>query len=345
MPILDPPKLNQIEIQQNKTFFTQFLKDRFKTAKIPEALIASLLDSCEKHGIWLPGLSPIVQNRFITILTLAITQQPTNALNIIFNTLLHAIQEERNYLQSQFAKHGGNQNQSGFQLPIANHEGQYKSVRSHYWLQAEDITAATQALSHISKIFVHPPIAKIDNRINATVTDQLQTSGAEVAYVPVSYENGHWMLEIYTTQNGTIKHQHYDPPGDGKCGDHVVNQMYTDASSRGLYEGHIGLTGLAETTQIRKQTIAIITDHNLVKKSKPADNSDTITQPHHLFGRSTFKQLCDEWNQRANIVIDRIQNSLEKDRIAEWTKFTQAAEKQGVIDSSSPKLGTTANRI
>lgn len=328
-----------------------------KGFKLSETMKQRLINKAKTSGIWFQGLSPLVFNEFIRCLTLALANKELTderRIEVIFKELNRCLDEENISLRNSLRENSSRvlrDEQTGVVDHLIDHVKK-GSVPSGYWLKSADMVALTEVVSKIQGFHVVMPTdVKGADRAHATAR-QLILQGAKAVYVPVE-QNEHWVLTIYGPNHFQ---EFYNPPGNGKCGDHVVAKILGDAQARSgqsLYPE--GVTENSSASQVRQASIALISSiHDLdnasvSSTSSPTENKFSFisnntgtaaerfkasaarskgqTKLYRAIPRNEFKseleRMSNDLNARATKLIDSISKCSSEVQKAEWKKFDQ----------------------
>lgn len=315
---------------------------------------ASFLDWCSQKDIWLPGLSPTVQEQFIELLDSAFAQKDTPTAQILKTieiNLASALQQENVFLKQQYAQQGSSQ--SVKQLTIVPDKTE--------WLEASHVINATQPLASCPQVFVAQPVREVTADVNKMVEATLKSDpDKKLGLVFEDKGGGHWLLHSYEKKStGAIEKQPvYNPPGDGKCGDHAVVKAYQVAKSHGIVtEVDPLLVKHEKLEQHRDFTRAVITkttatvpaptsqkisaSEQTVTKVNPVQS--TNVQPIQPKATGDYDKLFREWTNKANYLIDELQKCSDTNKAKRWNDFFDKANKQ-FNPQSSPASITAKSR-
>ncbi len=330
---------------ENEVFLETFLAKHFSGIVFPEAIKAKFLKKCKEQDIYMAGLSSFVKEPLIAAIALSSQDKEHDIdykFDVIFTVMTQKLAEENRFLKWQFSKATKDNSIAHPQPTIAQRLETNKPIPDNYWLQTDDIINALEPLSLRSEIYIHSPVTKIDASVEACIKAALNTT-AKIAYVTVA-SGGHWTLEIYQKSNNKITATHYNPRGDGKCGDDVVNKIYNHVQETFNENLDFGLPANASSVALREQTIKLnqknvkkienvaeksIKSTEISKAINPgkinANTNNSILNFQTKTSSNEFDKLCQQWNALANHVLDELAHCSDEEKAKRWDKFVKDA--------------------
>ncbi len=197
---------------QNRTHLTSFLKKLLPGVPVSEEGKNRFLDRCAEEKVWLPGLSPLVRERFIaftyqTFKTSKRSETITNISDKIFNYLSSQLAEENALLRREWKRNSN--------AVVGHDRGYEKHTKpdlltqiysngggNYGWLTETDISHAFTFLNQQAGVYVHHSAAQADDEYIKACVRSAFDEGAKIVFIPqVSGNGNHWTLKYYTSKD------------------------------------------------------------------------------------------------------------------------------------------------